>query len=124
MRGIHNDVDRSFKGKLEVIDVSESKRAFCNVLGCERCLKTEISVGDKSFGVVYPEAISGEYQNVVSMVNVYNNPEFLGSFILFGITDKGKLTSLTVEEVNFLLQSFSYAEYEDGKGKFWLWHVN
>ena len=117
-------MENSFKGKLEVIDAAESKKAFCQILGCQRCKKDWISVGDKRFGVVYPELGPGEHENTVTMVNVYNNPEFLGSFILFGINEKGTLISLTTDEVNFLLGCFKYTEYENGRGKFWLWFVN
>lgn len=123
MIAILNDVDNSFEGKLEVIDVAASKKEFCKYLGCKWCLKDGISVAGRVFGLVYPKERVDKGWGSISMINYTCAPEFEGSFLLFGITDTGKLVSLTQEEIDFLMGCFSQDKRENGRVKYILHHV-
>ena len=118
MKAILNDVDNSFEGKLEVIDVAASKKDFCKYLGCKWCLKNNIRVWGRPFGLVYPKDRIDRGWGSISMINITDAPDFEGSFLLFGITETGKLKSLTHEEIEFLMGCFSLDKRENGRGKY------
>ena len=123
MRAILNDVDNSFEGRLEVIDVAESKKEFCKYLGCKWCLKENICVAGRSFGFVYPKDRIDRGWGSISMINTTCAPDFEGSFLIFGITRDGKLTDLAQEEIDHLMNCFSYDKRENGRGKYIMHHV-
>lgn len=79
--------------------LTPSKRYYCELLGCEVCTKDTISIEDHKFGIVHD---SNPPENAyVSGINIYDSPELVGDFIIFGIKKK-RLVGLTDEEITFL----------------------
>ena len=86
------------------IDVPSSKRAYCQALGCELCKKEEISIEGHWFGIVHDYEWKEDAR--VSGVNVFNNPELLGDFIILGLKGN-KLVGLTEKEAALIKQHLS-----------------
>ena len=124
MKAIINDVDNSFEGKRKVVNVSASKKEFCRILGCEWCLKSEISVENHRFGLVYPKDRINRGRQDVSMISTLGAPDFCGSYLLFGLDAAGQLTDLSDKEIDILMRNFSLDKREFGRGKYVLYNVD
>ena len=118
MKAILNDVDNTYSGRLEIVDVAASKKEFCKELGCDWCLKSSITIEGHRFGLVYPKDRIDRGWASVSMVNSTCAPDFLGSYLLFGLSGSGKLISLTQREIEIIMAHFSYDKRDDGRGKY------
>lgn len=74
----------------------------------ERCREEEISIDGHWFGIVHD--YEWKIDTRVSGINIYNNPEQLGDFIVLG-QKKKRLVGLTEGEICFIkLHIFTVSE--------------